>query len=234
MTQPNTHPQDPLSRRVRHSQQHPSASKKTRQSKKGYSHDISSSRRWHCVQPPSYPMVVALAQPPSHLSTQNEENPDVTHEEGHKMKECTILHIDIILRAQGELWRQARPAQWLLIGSDPQQCVERRQGSQDPQVVSEKYKQIPEPLEPPTQTVWWRQWASKEQPCSLNTQKPPVPLLSEDRERYWELNWLNFDQAGRSQGGRKVTSENVNVERQTRPYTSKATQGKTSPKEIWK
>lgn len=46
--------------------------------------------------------------------------------------------------------------------------------------------------------------------------------------------WLNFDQAGRSQGGRKVISENVNVERQTHPYTSKATQGETSPKGIWK
>lgn len=93
--------------------------------------------------------MVALAQPPSHLSTRDEENPDVTHggrSQNERMYYTT--HINIILRAQGELWRQAGPAQWLLMGSDPN-SVERSQGSQNPQVVSEKYKQISEPLEPP-------------------------------------------------------------------------------------
>lgn len=58
-----------------------------------------------------YNLLLTLCSVSSHLSTQDEENPDMTHGGGHKVKECTTLHIDIILRAQGELWRQARPAQ---------------------------------------------------------------------------------------------------------------------------
>lgn len=199
VTQPNTHPQDSLSRRVRHSQQHPLASEKTRQSKKGYSHDISSNRRWHCVQPPSYPML--SLQPSIHPGWREPRYDPWGRSQSERMYYTTHWYHPESPRGTMETDQASSVTpnrQW------PQQCVERSQGSQNPQVVSEKYKQISEPLEPPTQTVWQWQWASKEQPCSLNTRKPPAPLLSEDRERDWELNsdWILTRQEGVRQGER--------------------------------